>query len=147
MGCGIRAGYLQNIDRAHSTRDEIQDCNGDQLPIEPIALVPGPEFLLGCIRARDGSGRSLDPRAQETLKVLDLQAGAILAVDRGLVFDKKVKFGLGDRVAFEVDLESMSRLQRAFRGRVEGPLDIAILGFMHGRLQVKVAPPKILFSG
>lgn len=66
---------------------------------------------------------------------------------RGLIFDKEVEFGLGGRVSFKIDLEPMSRFQRAFGGRVEGPLDIAILGFMHGRLQVEVASPEFLFSG
>lgn len=101
--------------------------------------MPGPELFLVRIGFGRLGGRSLDASAQEALKVLGLPAGDILAMDLCLILGKELKLGLRDRVTFQVDLEAMRRLQGTFRGRINGPLDITVFGFVNCRQQVEVA--------
>lgn len=85
-----RAGYLQDVDRAHTAGHQIEHRNGDQLPIQPVALVPGAEFLLVRLGVRGGA---FQPGAQEALEVLALPFGDVLLVDGGLVLAEELEPG------------------------------------------------------
>lgn len=138
-------GHSQDINRAHATGNQVQYRNSDQFPVESIALMPRSELLLVGICLCDRGRRSLDAGAEEALKVLGLPTRDVIAVDLGLVLDEKVKLRLGDRVTFDIDFEAMGRLQGTFGGRIDWPLDVAILRLVDCRHHVEVALSVSLF--
>lgn len=80
--------YSQNVNRAHTTRHQIQNRHSDQLPIQPIALMPGTKLFLFRVRA---GRRPLDTGAQEALEILGFPSGDVFLVDFGLVFEEEVE--------------------------------------------------------
>lgn len=62
-----------------------------------------------------------------------------------LVLDENLKLGLGNGIAFDVDLEAMRRLQRPFCLRVNWALDVAVFRLMNSRQQVEIAFPVLFF--
>lgn len=52
-------------------------------------------------------------------------------MNRRLIFDKQVELGLGHRVALDIDLELVRRLQGPFTYGIDGTLDIAVLRLMN----------------
>lgn len=81
-------GYLQNINRAHTAGDQIQDRHGNQLPIQPVALMPGAQFPFCGVAACRGP---LEAGAQEALEVFDFPFREIFFMDLGLIFDEEVE--------------------------------------------------------
>lgn len=82
--------YLQNVNRTDTIRHQIQNRHGNQLPIQPVALMPGTKFLL--FRVRTG-WRAFDTGTQEALEVLGFPSGDVFLVDFGLVFYEEVESG------------------------------------------------------
>lgn len=117
-------------------RHQVQDRDGNELAVEPIALVPRPQFLLV---GSGGVGRGpRDARAEEPLEVLGLPFGDILFVDGGLVIAEEVESVLGQweswieskRTNLAWEMESPSRLTSK---RCAGSRCFLVLGSM-GRL-------------
>ena len=94
--------------------------------------MPRAEFLFRRVALGRGRWRPLDTAAQEALKVLGLPPRDILLMNGGLILEKKIKLGLGNGVAFNVDLEAMGRLYWPFGRCVDRPFECAVLGFMYG---------------
>lgn len=80
----------QYVNGADATRKQIQNCHGDQLPVQPVALMPGAQFPVR--RARAGWG-PLEAGAEEALEVFGFPFREVFFVHLGLVFDKQIESG------------------------------------------------------
>lgn len=84
----VNDGNSQDVDRAHTSRNQIQNRHSDQFPIQPIALMPGTKLFLFGIRT---GWRALDTGAQEALEIFGFPSGDVFLVDFGLVFEEEVE--------------------------------------------------------
>lgn len=88
---------LQNVNRTDTARHQIQNRHSDQLPIQPVALMPGTKLLLFRVRA---GRRAFDTGAQEALEILGFPSGDVFLVDFGLVLEEEVE-------SVDVSIESL----------------------------------------